>query len=177
MILFQERESWGIYFQSRYALQYQQWTAISLLISVWLGRFWKHIMLSGGSLWRLSWNQLTSCLNFGIFNWPKKNLNLTQFIQGFQCKKNLHKLLFIWPSFLKAITEDNPRCWRQSPWSGSALAQLGLVGQASTNRQCFQHKFPVGCSGCWPQRAPLRKRCYHSCYPDLVLVSKRVNLL
>ena len=131
MILFQERESWGIYFQSRYALQYQQWTAISLLISVWLGRFWKHIMLSGGSLWRLSWNQLTSCLNFGIFNWPKKNLNLTQFIQGFQCKKNLHKLLFIWPSFLKAITEDNPRCWLQKSMvrQRSGTAWAGWTGK------------------------------------------------
>ena len=39
------------------------------------------------------WNQLTACLNFGIINRPKKNLNSTQFIQGFRSRLNLCLLI------------------------------------------------------------------------------------
>ena len=80
----------------------------------------------------------------------------------------------IWQSLQKAIREDNWRIWLQYQWPsswGSAPAQLGLVGRASTNTGSFR----VGSSRCWPRQALLRNTCYHSCNTDSVRLSKRFN--
>ena len=81
-------------------------------------------------------------------------------------------LLVIWQSLPKTVPEDNRRFrgqnQRPSSW-GSALAQFGRVGRASTN----VGRFRVGGSLCGPRLARLRKTCYHSCDTNLVRESKR----
>ena len=84
----------------------------------------------------------------------KKNSNSTQFIElyfgvseqikplqpiGQAAEFKLESKQVIWQSLLKAIREDNRRIWLQNQWPsswGSALAQLGRVGLASTNTGC-----------------------------------------
>ena len=73
---------------------------------------------------------------------------LPQLLQQLKFESKFVPLPVIGQSLPKAIPEDNPRFWLQnqmpSSW-GSALAQVGRVGQASTNTGRFQ----VGCSRYW----------------------------
>ena len=88
-------------------------------------------------------------------------------MEEFKFQSKFEPLQAIWQSLPKAVQEDNWRFWLQNQWPsswGSAPAQLGLVGLASTNTGHFL----VCCSCCRLLPARLRGKCYHSCDIDSV---------
>ena len=80
----------------------------------------------------------------------------------------------VWQCLPKAIPDNNQRFWLQSQgpssWS-SALAQLGLVGQASTNTGPFG-VYDSMTVACWQLSTRLKKKCYHSCDTQFFLELK-----
>ena len=126
-----------------------------------------------------------ACLNFNIFNGPKRNqtshswfrdsgankpLLLVDQAAKYKYESKFEALPVIWPSLPKEIQEGNRRFWLQNQWQsswGSApahWAQLRWVGRASTNAG----RFLVGCSRCGLQQARFKEMRYHSCDTDLV---------
>ena len=76
------------------------------------------------------------------------------------------------PEAYSGRQNENFVCKINGPALGAALQQgLGRLDlQAQTQGPgCFL----VDCSRRWPQLVRLRKKCYHSCYADLVWDSKR----
>ena len=132
--------SWSVMINK--ALQYQQ-------VSSWF------LHQPGGLLRLKHWNSYFAkfaCLDFCIFNGPRKNSNSTQFIQGsragktftacfmgqaaeFKFESRFWPLSVTWQSLLKAIPEYNQRLglqnhfsWKQFWLFGHRNNNLGLEG-------------------------------------------------
>ena len=102
-----------------------------------------------------------------------KPLQLVGQAAEFKFESKFRPLQVIWQSLPKAFP-DKRKFWLQNQWPsswGCSQAQLWLARLASTNTVCFE----VGQVGQW--LACLRKKCYHSCYTDKVLKSKKFKIL
>ena len=134
------------------------------------------------------WHWLSAALNFGVFNWTKKNLNSTQIILGFQSRKTFTTLwsgckVQVWvqvqaPVCYLAVTPKRysrrqSKVLLQNQWLSSlgSVQAPGQVGLAATNTAVF----PSWLQLLLAATSSLEKKCKNACDTDSVPKSKMLK--
>ena len=123
-------------------------------------------------------NIYSTCLKFGIFNWPKEFKVHTLFcdfggyntiiIRWSGCRVQVcaKSLLVAWQSLQKAVPERNQRFWAKKKQGQALGAELWHSFGCWTGKH--KHRALVGSSCCWQLQARFMKGCCHFCDTDPV---------